>query len=82
MKDKLGREIKAGDTVAAIATDYSLTNGTPRGRSYLSTHVVTGSADFAVQLEGGKVLTNTEEVVIVEMTCNVWGLDESGKTGA
>jgi hypothetical protein len=81
MKDKLGREIKVGDTVVAIAMDYGCAGGFG-GRPYLKTHVVSGAAEFALQLDDGQVITRTDEVVVIEMNRNIWGVDTSGKTGA
>jgi hypothetical protein len=50
MKDMLDREIVVGDTLAYLATDYSMATGSPDGRSFMATAKVSAIADFAAQL--------------------------------
>lgn len=70
MKDKLGSEIKEGDTVAFAAMDYSNfdMNG-PRGSAYLQTGKVIESASFGVLVQVGGVpatIYTKPDIVIVQ----------------
>jgi hypothetical protein len=68
MKDKLGRQIIAGDKVVVIALDHSISTGAPDGRPYLKVHPVAAVADFGIQVDTGggqmKVYADPDRVVI------------------
>jgi hypothetical protein len=70
MKDKLGRDIIAGDKVVVLETDYnSFDRYGPGGRLHLKVYAVAKVADFGIQVDADgefRVYTNPELLVIAK----------------